>query len=224
MKLTLAEPKFLKEGISIISDLVNEATIKLSAQGLELVAMDPANVAMVIYNLLASGFSEYQLEKDEELAINLTNFKQILRRAKPADQVTLEVAEGKLHIQLKGKTIRTFSLPIIDLEDKEQKVPELSFGVTITMTSSSLNDAIEDADIVAESVSLLANKEGLIVSAEGDLSHAKIEIKSDETTQINVHEEGDLRAKYSIEYLKKMMRSEERRVGKECRSRWSPYH
>ena len=25
-------------------------------------------------------------------------------------------------------------------------------------------------------------------------------------------------------YLKKIFRSEERRVGKECRSRWSPYH
>ena len=27
-----------------------------------------------------------------------------------------------------------------------------------------------------------------------------------------------------IEKDKKEMRSEERRVGKECRSRWSPYH
>ena len=26
------------------------------------------------------------------------------------------------------------------------------------------------------------------------------------------------------ELLKRWMRSEERRVGKECRSRWSPYH
>ena len=26
------------------------------------------------------------------------------------------------------------------------------------------------------------------------------------------------------EYPKKIYRSEERRVGKECRSRWSPYH
>ena len=28
----------------------------------------------------------------------------------------------------------------------------------------------------------------------------------------------------AIEYLKDKTRSEERRVGKECRSRWSPYH
>ena len=29
---------------------------------------------------------------------------------------------------------------------------------------------------------------------------------------------------YSISSLKNDARSEERRVGKECRSRWSPYH
>ncbi len=205
MKLTLAEPKYLKDGISIISDLVNEATLKLTPEGLELVAMDPANVAMVIYNLLASGFSEYHLEKEEELAINLANFKQILRRATPNDQVTLELDEGKLKIQLRGQTTRTFSLPIIDLEDKEQKIPELSFGATITMAAGALNEAIEDADIVADSVSFMASKQSMTISAEGDLSHAKIDIKGDDTTQINVHEEGELRAKYSIEYLKKMM-------------------
>ena len=31
-------------------------------------------------------------------------------------------------------------------------------------------------------------------------------------------------ALYVIVYLYRMIRSEERRVGKECRSRWSPYH
>ena len=29
---------------------------------------------------------------------------------------------------------------------------------------------------------------------------------------------------FSHFYMKQLVRSEERRVGKECRSRWSPYH
>jgi len=49
MKLTLAEPKYLKESIAIISDLVNEAKFKVNKEAIELVAMDPANVAMVIH-------------------------------------------------------------------------------------------------------------------------------------------------------------------------------
>ena len=34
----------------------------------------------------------------------------------------------------------------------------------------------------------------------------------------------DLRARRVSKGLKQLARSEERRVGKECRSRWSPYH
>ena len=37
--------------------------------------------------------------------------------------------------------------------------------------------------------------------------------------------EGKILAKWKEEnILEKTIRSEERRVGKECRSRWSPYH
>ena len=36
--------------------------------------------------------------------------------------------------------------------------------------------------------------------------------------------EGQLRKLVQIQSKRKTTRSEERRVGKECRSRWSPYH
>ena len=54
MKLVLAEPRYFKESIAIISDLVTEAKFKATKDGLELIAMDPANVAMVIFKLLSS--------------------------------------------------------------------------------------------------------------------------------------------------------------------------
>ena len=83
MKLTLAEPKYLKDSISIISDLVNEANFKITSNAIELVAMDPANVAMVMFKLLSSAFVEYDVKGKTELAINLNNLKQVLRRVKP---------------------------------------------------------------------------------------------------------------------------------------------
>src|SRR5690554_1214303 len=38
------------------------------------------------------------------------------------------------------------------------------------------------------------------------------------------HDQGEVFLRLFIEKLKLAERSEERRVGKECRSRWSPYH
>lgn len=205
MKLTLAEPKYLKESVSIISELVNEGVFKITPDAIELIAMDPANVAMVIFKLLSSSFVEYDVKKEVELAINLSNLKQILRRAKPTDMLTLEVdANNRLLVQLKGNTIRTFSLPIIDIDNKEQKVPALEFPVTISTTSSILSEAIEDVDIVADSVSFMVENGKFIINAEGDLSNANIEIKSDDDTKIKSSKD-KVKAKYSIEYLKKMI-------------------
>src|SRR3989338_5377912 len=145
MKLTLAEPKYLKDSISIISELVNEARFKVTKEGIELIAMDPANVAMVIFKLFSSTFTEYDLKEQKEICLNLDNLKQVLRRTSPSDMITLELdADNKLRIQLRGQTTRTFSIPTIEFDEKEQRIPELKFGAKVTTSASILNDAIED--------------------------------------------------------------------------------
>ncbi|HLC46882.1 MAG TPA: proliferating cell nuclear antigen (pcna) [Candidatus Nanoarchaeia archaeon] len=208
MKLVLAEPKLLRESVTIISDLVNEATFKIDSNGMEMVAMDPANVAMVIFKLLSSSFAEYDVSKPVDISVNLANMKQILRRAGPSDMLSLGLDEksNKLTITLKGGTTRTFSLPLISLEDKKQKVPELSFGVTVKTSSDILTQAIEDADIVGESVMFSITDQVFSIRAEGELSNANIDIADDATTKITSHDKGKvMKAKYSIEYLKKMI-------------------
>ena len=205
MRLTLAEPKYLKDSITIISGLVNEATFKIRQEAIELVAMDPANVAMIIFKLLSSSFTEYDVKNEVEIAINLNNFKQILRRIKPNDMLTLESHENKLKITLKGDTRRTFSLPIIELDEREQKIPDLTFNTQIRINSATFNEAIEDADIIAESVLLSAEADKFSINAEGDLSKVNIEIKKSDSTNISTTSSDKIKAKYSIEYLKKMI-------------------
>src|SRR3989338_1972312 len=185
MRLTLAEPKYLKDSISLISELVNEARFKISSNAIELVAMDPANVAMVIFKLLSSAFTEYDVKEDIEIAINLNNLKQIMRRTTSNDVLILEVSqENKLVIKLKAKTTRTFRIKMIDIDEKEKRIPQLNFPASIRTKSSTLTAAIEDADIVAESVSFVLEKDKFKVQAEGDLSKASIEIPEDDETQI----------------------------------------
>ncbi|MDO8740445.1 MAG: proliferating cell nuclear antigen (pcna) [Candidatus Woesearchaeota archaeon] len=206
MKLTLAEPKYLKESISIISDLVNEARFKVTKDAIELVAMDPANVAMVIYKLLSSSFVEYDVKGTTEFAINMSNLKQILRRAGPSDMLTMELdSDNRLKITLKSASTRIFSLPVIDIEEREQRIPELNFPISIKMPCNVLNNAIDDVDVVGESVSFALESGKFVVSAEGDLSKARIEIKPADEIKIISDVKDNVKAKYSIEYLKKMI-------------------
>jgi len=203
MKLTIAETKLLKDSISVIADLVTEASFKVTKNAFELVAMDPANVAMVVFKLLSSSFVEYDLKEERTISINLNELKQVLRRIKPDDTLTIENPEAKLKLTLKGKSKREFELPLIDLEEKEQKVPNLNFKVNVETISSVINDAIEDVDIIGESVTFIAEDKKLKINSTSDLSKAEVEIKDDDTTKITSEEK--ISAKYSIEYLKKMI-------------------
>jgi len=211
MKLTLVEPKLLKESISIISELVTETRIKLAKNMIELIAMDPANVAMVIFRMPSSSFAEYDVSEETTIAINLANFKQVLRRAKSTDVLSLEIEENKLKITLKAKNVRTFYLPLIDLEEKEQRIPQLTSKAVVEMDSSTLTEAIEDVDIIGESVTLGASVDKLIVSASGDLTKAEVDMKEGDDVKITILEDEGTKkkdpqkSKYSIEYLKKMI-------------------
>ena len=207
MKLTLADSRLLKDSVSIISDLVTEARFTVTKDSIDLVAMDPANVAMVIFKLLSSSFTEYQVEKEVKIALNLNNLKQVLKRSTANDIETLELEENKYKIVLKANTTRTLYFPIIELEEKEQKIPSLNFPLSIKTDVSVLNEAIEDVSIVAESVKFMADATKFTISAEGDLSKAKVEVPGDDSTTITKEGEDVLKSKYSIEYLKKMIQA-----------------
>ena len=208
LKLSLAEPKVLVDSINIISELVNEVRLKVDRDKIELIAMDPANVAMVIFNLLSSAFSEYKVEKPEEIGISLDSLKAILRRVKPSDVITIELdrERNRLKIQLRSENVRTFNLALIDIEDKHQKIPELSFPLKVEMNSAVFDEAIQDMDVIAESVALVADKDRFLVEAESNLSDAKSEIGKDSGVVIKSSSKDAIKAKYSIEYLKKIIK------------------
>ena len=65
----------------------------------------------------------------------------------------------------------------------------------------------------------LAGVDGVVVHERDELKQALEKVLSDPTVGIVL-----LTEKFGQEFPDIIDRSEERRVGKECRSRWSPYH
>ena len=81
-------------------------------------------------------------------------------------------------------------------------------------------------------VGICSCKKQLIISKNFEISGLKNILKKEnfDTFNLSVFDDKELVFKsYTTRdlmkiYLKDLTRSEERRVGKECRSRWSPYH
>lgn len=208
MKLTLAETKLFADSISVISELVNEATFKIKKTGMELIAMDPANVAMISFNILGPAFTEYELEKEKNITINLDNLKQIIKRAKPSDTVNFQLDEekNKLKIKIFGASTRTFRLALIERPDKAQKVPDLNFKSHITTNTELFDEAIEDMSVISESVAFEATKNKFKISSSSKLNAAKVEIPAEKNTTIKL-EGNEIQSKYSLEYLKKIIKA-----------------
>jgi len=208
MNLTLAEPRLLKESISIISDLVNEVTFKVGKDKIEMLAMDPANVAMVDFVLLSTAFVEYEVDEELTLSVNLEQLKAILRRSKPSDTITLSLdsEKNRLKINLNGTNKKTFNLSLLNIDDDAHNVPSLTFGATIQTAASILDEAVEDMAVVAESIAFVADKDKFTVKSESNFSDAKVSFPKTEETSIELTGEGEVSSKYSLEYLKKMIK------------------
>lgn len=208
MRLTLAEPRYLKDPISIVSDLVNEVRFKVDKDKIEVIAMDPANVAMVVFKILSSAFVEYEVKAKQEIAVSLDQLKNVLRRAKPSDTLLMETDEEKnrLRISLRGDSTRTFNLSLIDVEAREQKIPDLKFLARVDINTMIFDEAIEDMDVVSESVLFNLEAKKFTISAEGNTSEGRVEILGDDDTNILLDSIEPVVAKYSLEYLKKIIK------------------
>lgn len=203
MKLKLDHPKLFSEIISIISELVLEVRLRVNKDGVSILAIDPANVAMVLFKLPSNAFSEFEVEGEEVLGVSLENLKAVLRRIKPGSVLVITREENELRLLIKDKITKEFNLALIDVEGEEKKMPNLEFVSKIEMNGSDFAEAIEDCSVVADSCSFISEPEKFVIKAKGSLNSFKSEFSPD---QLSIQAQ-NANSKYSLEYLQKIIKA-----------------
>ncbi len=203
----LNEPRILNGSISIIADFVTEATLSIQKEGIKLIAMDPANISMVILNILPSAFIEYRVDQPEEITVNLDALKQALRRAKPTDSLALTSEKDKLKIVITGRSTKRFYVPLLEKESKERKIPSLEFMATVELDASEFRDYIDDVSIIGDAVSFEADKNTFSIAAGDTGSKVSIELTKGTDALLQIAAGQPARSIYSVDYLRKMART-----------------
>ena len=201
MILKLDDPKLMSDAITIISEIVSEVRIKLLEDGMSIIAVDPANVALVIFKLPKESFSQYETG-NEIWGVNLDDLKRILRRTGISASITFEEEEGRLKISIFDKIRRTFNLALIEVSSEDKDIPELNFEAKVEMDSEDFAQAIEDANIVADSCSIVANNEFFTIEGSGSLNSAQAKFSKE-----NIEMSGMGKSKYSLEYMMKFIKA-----------------
>jgi proliferating cell nuclear antigen len=208
-KLKVADAKFLRDMITSISILVDEATFKLDSEGMKLRAMDPSRVAMIDFEWPKTVFEEYECTEPAKMCINITELLKLLKRAGKDEVVGLSLDEktGRLQVAISGKYSRNFTMPTLEASEEEVPTPKLTFNVKIKATTEGLSQAIEDAQLVSDHVKLEADPEKLVFNAAGDLMGATITIQKGNDTLLDLEATQPSKATFSLSYLTEIIKA-----------------
>jgi len=208
-KLKVADAKLLKDMITSISILVDEATFKLDPEGLKLRAMDPSRVAMVDFEWPKTVFEEYACTEPAKMCINISELLKLLRRASKDEVVELSLDEktGRLQMKITGKYTRNFTMPTLEASEEEVPTPKITFNVKAKATTEGLSQAIEDAQLVSDHVKIEADSEKLVFNATGDLMGATITLQKGSDAILDIEVKEPAKATFSLSYLAEIIKA-----------------
>jgi proliferating cell nuclear antigen len=207
--IKMADAKFLKDMMSAISILVDEATFDLAPDGIKLRAMDPSRVAMVDFEWPKTIFDKYICEEATKMCINISEMLKLLRRTGKDESVELSLDEktGRLKLTVKGSYTRTFNMPTLEAMEEKVPTPKVTFNIKAKTTAEGLRKAIEDASLVSDHVRIEADNEKIVMNATGDIMGATIEFKKGSDVLLDMEAKEMSKATFSLSYLSEIVKA-----------------
>ncbi len=198
------DAKDFKKIIDAASNLVDEICFEVDEEGIKASAMDPSHVALVSINIPKESFDEY-IADPHDLGVDLESLKKIMARAKSNEKLTLELDEGtnKLNIIFKNDAVRKFSMALYDVSSSNIKVPDISYPNTIIMKAGAFVDALKDAELVSDHVSLKVSDDGkFIIYAKGDINQSEVVFDSSSESIVDLRIGESSKSTFNLSYLK----------------------
>lgn len=206
-KIDLDDVKDFRSAIEALSNLIDEGEFSITKKGIGLHALDPSQIAMVIFSMPDSAFSSYEVEGEQKVGLKLDNFNKILSRGK-GNHMSLYDDENKLAVEFMGeRSKKSFKIPIIEIGPSVEREPKVEHDVNITMNAGALKDAVRDVSLVSSHITLEAKKDVLKISASGDDAEAEVEYEKGDDNGIKEMEvKNSARATFPVQYLEDMIK------------------
>ena len=206
MEAEFKDAEVFKKMMDTIGSLMSDVSIDFNEEGFAIKAMDPANIAMVLFEAKRSIFSNFNIEKPVKISVSLDDLNGILRLAKTEDKIKMSDSKNRLIIDINGKNKQHFGIPLIDENYTAQKVPQLKFTSEVTVLSSLIKDSVKAASLVDDSIYFTVDRPRFIISSKSEEKEFSQELSINDNKEIfDLKSESTTRSKYSIDYLSKFM-------------------
>lgn len=194
----------LKEAVSVISTLVNEAKFRISGEGLSVMAVDGSHIAMIDLSLSSKAFETFKAD-EMDMGINLEKLKTALKHAKSDEIIHMKYDAERNILELKLDAIE-MTMALLDTSSMtEPKVPSLEHKAKIVVARSLLDRGLKAATDVADYVEFKVTPEEFIVHAEGESDTMAMHLKKEQLDDLFCEEE--VSSKYSLEYITSIIKA-----------------
>ena len=200
--LGFPDVKSFQSLIDTLSKIVDEVVFHVTPEGVKAVALDPAQVALIKIDLPVDNFTEYEVEDEVKMGVNVGNVLKILKRGRKGDRLAVDVEEDRVIWTIIGGVTKKYKVMNLDIPEPEIPEAQLEFNVRAVVIADPFKNALKDAETVGDTFELDApSNEVLIIRGVGAATtETKITAESPALIEYEVREPS--RSQYSIEYVK----------------------
>ena len=195
----------IKDFVGTLRAIVDEAKFNIGPDGIQVRAVDPANVAMDDGVLSAGAFESYDASEGI-LGLNLERLEEVLKLANRGDLVELSFNTNtfKLVIHIDGIE---FTIACIDPDSirMEPEIPDMDLPASFTVDEAQISRGVKAADMVSDHIQLRCDEteQAVFIEAEGDTDDVCLELTEEEYIAITAV---DAEALFSLDYVKDISR------------------
>lgn len=201
MKVSYDDIRDLKAIISALAKLVDEASIKFTPEGIELVAIDRAHISLVKLSIPKDAFKEYEVQEEFNFGFNTQYLLKILSTSKRKESITFESSDpSSVMIEIVGALRRDYQVRNLDVSPPEIPELNLQYDVSASINSSGFKKAVNEISSVSDVVVIKADENGVVLKSKGE-SNVEVEFTKDIGGLQEIELNKSAESSYSAEYL-----------------------
>ena len=201
IRFEISNNKIIRDCLETVCIIIDELCFEADSDGLRLRALDKSHITFIDMNWDESMFDMYQCSEPCSFTIDASELLKIIKRIKSNDVLSMGLDEGNLILKYNGDSTRTFKLRLIDVEYETPTPPRVEYPVTLNIPTDVFNDALIDAELYGEKISLSCDNDYFITSADGEFG-------VNHNRYLHGESIGDyVKSTYSIPKIKEMLKA-----------------
>jgi proliferating cell nuclear antigen len=172
--------------MTALKDILLETNISFQPDGIRIINMDKSHTILVHLYLAASNFEFYECKKEKIIiGVNMFHLFKLINSIDNDDTLTIYIENADYydgivsHLALKFengdiKQCKTQKLKLIEPEQDELEVPDVTFSSIINLPSQDFQKIIRDLSCISDKLEIKSVGNELIFKCQGQFASAEI--------------------------------------------------